>query len=209
MATEMAVEMAAAMAVAKRVLKFSSKYLLKWQRLGNRAATLAGIIGGKGLRHLKFKIGTADGPECRWCGEDYETPLHVPTQCRVWKRKCPRGMEGLCRLTGNEDEDLTKILDWARDSGEALGLCTKDDSQMKKLWKVKHLAENEAQNGSRTYIQSQSQSYSHSHSQSETNKATSRIMSKDKEVDEISKMMKELKLYQAKAQQRIEEQSHR
>ncbi|KAF8461586.1 hypothetical protein BDZ91DRAFT_797845 [Kalaharituber pfeilii] len=90
------------------------------QRLGRRVATLAGILGGKGLREWKFKIGTVDSPECHWCGEDTESTRHILTQCRVWKQKCPRRIEDLCRPKSDDrdrsDEErdrLLELLDWA------------------------------------------------------------------------------------------------
>ncbi|KAF8445126.1 hypothetical protein BDZ91DRAFT_853773 [Kalaharituber pfeilii] len=86
------------------------------QRLGHKTATLAGIIGGKGLRAWKHRMGTADSPDCRWCGEEAETTQHILTNCRVWKQKCPRGIDDLRHPKTDKDEDrdkLWELMDWA------------------------------------------------------------------------------------------------
>ncbi|KAF8454099.1 hypothetical protein BDZ91DRAFT_768023 [Kalaharituber pfeilii] len=61
------------------------------QRLGSRAAiaTLAGILGNKGLRTMETSDREGDGPECRWCGKAMENTVHILNEYEVWKRKWP------------------------------------------------------------------------------------------------------------------------
>ncbi|KAF8457052.1 hypothetical protein BDZ91DRAFT_800785 [Kalaharituber pfeilii] len=50
------------------------------KKLGSRklTATLAGILGNKGLREWRHRIGKADSSECRWCGRATCTPKSKP-----------------------------------------------------------------------------------------------------------------------------------
>ncbi|KAF8459938.1 ribonuclease H-like domain-containing protein [Kalaharituber pfeilii] len=59
------------------------------EKAGREIGRLAGLLGGKGLRAWRWKIGEGDGPECRWCGEREETTDHLLKECRVWKRRWP------------------------------------------------------------------------------------------------------------------------
>ncbi|KAF8462036.1 hypothetical protein BDZ91DRAFT_797573 [Kalaharituber pfeilii] len=82
------------------------------ERVGREIGRLAGLLGGKGLRAWRWKIGEGDGPECRWCGEDEETTDHLLRGCRVWKRRWPGGEEHVRRppKRGEGERDQIEVL---------------------------------------------------------------------------------------------------
>ncbi|KAF8456514.1 hypothetical protein BDZ91DRAFT_801074 [Kalaharituber pfeilii] len=74
-------------------------------RLENRRriATLAGILGNKGLK--------TDSPECRWCGKAPENLAHITNECQTWKKKIKDGAGGLRQP--DKETNIAEILEWA------------------------------------------------------------------------------------------------
>ncbi|KAF8474092.1 ribonuclease H-like domain-containing protein [Kalaharituber pfeilii] len=82
------------------------------RRLGHRVSKIAGLIGGKGLKAWRHKLGEAGDASCRWCGEGDETYAHLMGECRTWRRRWPGGDEELRRPKESRDGDpLQGVLD--------------------------------------------------------------------------------------------------
>ncbi|KAF8465483.1 hypothetical protein BDZ91DRAFT_794820 [Kalaharituber pfeilii] len=75
---------------------------LKYLGTRRRVATLAGIMGDKGLRQWRHQIGKEDSPECRWCGKALENYRHISRECEAWKKRLPGGETGLKMPIGVE-----------------------------------------------------------------------------------------------------------
>ena len=66
---------------ARLNLDFTPVKELDWMGL----RYLASVLGGKGLRDWRWRIGKADDWVCRWCGVDRENRSHIGA-CPVWNK---------------------------------------------------------------------------------------------------------------------------
>ncbi|KAF8461626.1 hypothetical protein BDZ91DRAFT_797910 [Kalaharituber pfeilii] len=65
------------------------------------------ILGNKGLKEWRYRIGKADSPECRWCGMAPENLMRITTNCKPWKDRMPDGVDGI-----RQTKEVAKLLLW-------------------------------------------------------------------------------------------------
>ncbi|KAF8453086.1 hypothetical protein BDZ91DRAFT_802472 [Kalaharituber pfeilii] len=82
------------------------------QRMGHNVSKLAGLLGNKGLRAWRYKIGKAESPECRWCGDGEETGDHLMGGCRVWSKRWPGGLRDI--ITPDTDNYFYRTSAWKK-----------------------------------------------------------------------------------------------